>query len=827
MTHKTLDKIKSKLSPKSILKILLILFLACVLSCGAFAVYCIASAPDIGDMNVSPDGYRTTILDRDGNVLLTLSGQESNRVYVKYDDIPKDLVNAFVAIEDTRFFTHNGIDIRGILRAIFRGITRRGFSEGASTITQQLIKNNVLTGWTEEQTFADKLVRKIQEQYLAVRLEKSVSKEWILENYLNTINLGGGNWGVETASMYYFGKDVSTLNLSECAVIAGITKNPTGYNPVTNPVNNANRRKLVLKCMLNDGYIDDTQYNEALRDDVYARIANTGATHSSSVIMNYFEDALVTTLLRDLQVAYGMTEEAAWNMLYRGGLTVYSTEDPTLQQKCEKITSDSELIPNDSQTSCVLLDNATGQVLALIGGSGPKQASLIYNRALSSVRQPGSTFKIIGEYAAGLEDNAFTLGTVYDDAPYTYSDGTPISNSDGSYSGKMTVRDAIIDSNNVVALKCLQDVTLDRVWESLRSFGISTLEEDKDKYEALALGGTGNGVTNLELTSAYSVIARGGEYKEPVFYTKILDMDGNKLIQNTPESHAVISKDTARLLALAMQDVVEKGTASETAIENYVLAGKTGTTSGSKDSWMVGFSDSCTLGVWGGKDDNSPLSDMTYVKNIWKEIMAESSSPKSEDGSSEESLATAKICTKCGKLAVTGLCNASIQRDMTRDEFFREGTVPTKPCDCHEAITICSESGKVAGPYCPITEKITNVYLKEGTPGTADAEYCFPNDPDEKCSIHQSVLDIIFGSSSDANSEDSTAQNQAGPGENEQNQAGSQENEQSPAGSQGNEQNQAGSQENEQSPAGSQENEQSDSGGIEDTFRNWWNDLFS
>ena len=808
MTHKTLDKIKSKLSPKSVLKILLILFLVCFLSCGAFAVYCIASAPDIGDINVSPDGYRTTILDRDGNVLLTLSGQESNRVYVKYDDIPKDLVNAFVAIEDTRFFTHNGIDIRGILRAIFRGITRRGFSEGASTITQQLIKNNVLTGWTEEQTFADKLVRKIQEQYLAVKLEKSVSKEWILENYLNTINLGGGNWGVETASMYYFGKDVSTLNLSECAVIAGITKNPTGYNPVTNPVNNANRRKLVLKCMLNDGYIDDKQYNEALRDDVYARIADTGATHSSTVIMNYFEDALVTTLLRDLQVAYGLTEESAWNMLYRGGLTIYSTEDPILQQKCEKITSDSELIPGDSQTSCVLLDNATGQVLALIGGSGSKQASLIYNRALSSVRQPGSTFKIIGEYAAGLEDKTFTLGTVYDDAPYTYSDGTPISNSDDSYSGRITVRDAIIDSNNVVALKCLQDVTLDRVWESLRSFGISTLEEDKDKYEALALGGTGNGVTNLELTSAYSVIARGGEYKEPVFYTKILDMDGNTLIQNTSESHAVISKDTARLLALAMQDVVEKGTAQETAIENHILAGKTGTTNGSKDSWMVGFSDSCTLGVWGGKDDNSPLSDTSYVKSIWKEIMAESSSPQTESAS-EESLTTAKICTKCGKLAVSGLCNASIQGDMTRDEFFREGTVPTETCDCHESITICSESGKVAGPYCPITERITNVYLKEGTPGTADAEYCFPNDPDEKCSIHQSVLDIIFGSSSDTNSSDSNVHNQADPEGNEQNQAGYQ----------GNEQSQTGSQENEQ--------EQSDSGGIEDTFRNWWSELFS
>ncbi len=811
MALKTINIIKSKLSPKPVLKILLILFLVCFLSCGAFAVYCIAGAPDIGDISVSPDGYRTTILDRDGNVLLTLSGQESNRVYVKYDDIPKDLVNAFVAIEDSRFFTHNGIDIRGILRAIFRGITRKGFSEGASTITQQLIKNNVLTGWTEEQTFADKLVRKIQEQYLAVKLERSVSKEWILENYLNTINLGGGNWGVETAAMYYFGKDVSTLSLSECAVIAGITKNPTRYNPVTNPVNNANRRKLVLKCMLNDGYIDDKQYNEALRDDVYARIADTGATHSSTVIMNYFEDALVTTLLRDLQVAYGLTDEAAWNMLYRGGLTIYSTEDAALQQKCEKITSDAELIPNDSQTSCVLLDNATSQVLALIGGSGKKQASLIYNRALSSVRQPGSTFKIIGEYAAGLEDKAFTLGTVYDDAPYTYSDGTPIGNSDSSYSGRITVRDAIINSNNVVALKCLQEVTLDRVWESLQNFGITTLEEDKDKYESLALGGTGGGVTNLELTSAYSVIARGGEYKEPVFYTKILDMDGNTMIQNTAESHTVISEDTAHLLTLAMQDVVEKGTAQDAAIENYVLAGKTGTTSASKDSWMVGFSDICTLGVWGGKDDNTPLSDTSYVKSIWKNIMAEVSSPRTEADDSDKTLTSAKICTKCGKLAVSGLCNASIQGDMTRDEFFREGTVPTETCDCHESITICSESGKVAGPYCPITERITNVYLKEGTPGTADADFCFPNDPEEKCSIHQSVLDIIFGASSDTNSADSESH--------EQNQSDTEGNAQSQAGSQGNGQSQAGSQENEQ--------DRSDSEGIENTLRNWWSELFS
>ena len=773
---------KIRITPKSVLKALLLLCVLCFLSAGIFTIYCISGAPDISGIDVSPEGYRTTILDRNGNVLLTLSGQESNRVYVKFEDIPEDLVNAFVAIEDARFFSHHGIDMRGIFRAIFRGITRGNFSEGASTITQQLIKNNVLTGWTEEQTFTDKLVRKIQEQYLAVQLEKKVSKEWILENYLNTINLGGGNWGVETAATYYFGKDVSTLTLSECAVIAGITKNPTGYNPVTNPVNNANRRKLILNRMLSDKYISDSEYEEALRDDVYARIADTSAEHFSTVVMDYFEDALVTTLLHDLQVAYGMTEKDAWNMLYRGGLTIYSTEDPDLQKKCELLTSDPEIIIDDAQTSCVLIDNETGQILALIGGSGSKQASLLYNRAISSVRQPGSTLKVIGEYAAGLEDNTFTLGTVFDDAPYTYSDGTPISNFDNVYSGKITVRDAIINSKNIVALKCLQDVSLDRVWEMLQSFGITTLEEEKDKYEALALGGTGNGVTNLELTSAYSVIARGGKYIEPVLYTKILDMDGNTLIQNNSKSHTVISPDTAHLLTLTLQDVIKEGTAKEAAVEEKMLAGKTGTTSDSRDSWMIGFSDNFTFGVWGGKDNNSSLSDTSYVKNIWKSLMSdictldsynktkndESTVPETveeersvnspEENSQEEnsvdSLTTARICIKCGNLSVPHLCDSSIQGDMTREEFFRKGTVPTENCNCHEEITICSESGKVAGPYCPFTEHITNVYLKEGTPGTADEDYCFPYDHDDICSVHQNYWDTIFGPSGDNETSD-------------------------------------------------------------------------
>lgn len=296
----------------------------------------IDSAPDISEIDVIPTGYSTTVLANDGTEIATLVASGANRTYVTIDEIPKDLQHAFVAIEDARFYEHNGIDVYGIVRAFATGLPKLKFNQGASTITQQLIKNNVLTSWTSETSFVEKLQRKIQEQYLALQLEKKVqNKDWILENYMNSINLGSNTLGVQAASEKYFGKDVSELTLSECAVIAGITQNPSAYNPILHPKKNAKRTFKVLNDMLEQGYITQEQYQEALDDNVYDRIAE----HNSSkerVINSYFVDALIDDVYNDLVNKLGYSQTDAYKALYQGGLTIQSTQDLGLQAICDE-----------------------------------------------------------------------------------------------------------------------------------------------------------------------------------------------------------------------------------------------------------------------------------------------------------------------------------------------------------------------------------------------------------------------------------------------------------------------------------------------------------
>ena len=302
-----------------------------------------------------------------------------------------------ISIEDERFYRHPGVDLQGIARAAYRNIVAGRLSEGASTITQQLIKNNVFTDWTQEQTMIDKVSRKLQEQILAVQLERRESKEWILENYLNTINFGNGTWGVKTAAMRYFGKDISELTLSESAVLAAIPKSPVFYDPLNYPEHNRDRRILVLNKMLELGAISQEEWDEAAADNVYERIAQNHTAVEGAEIYSYFEDALINQVAEDLQQVRGCTEEEAWNLLFRGGLTVYSTQDTQLQEICETEVNREEWYTSDAQVSVVMMDPYTGQVKAIVGGRGEKDGSLILNRAVSSVRQPGSTIKVVGE----------------------------------------------------------------------------------------------------------------------------------------------------------------------------------------------------------------------------------------------------------------------------------------------------------------------------------------------------------------------------------------------------------------------------------------------
>lgn len=308
------------------------------------------NAPNIDQINVVPTGYTTNIYDKDGNLIESLIGAEANRVYVTIDEIPEVVRYSFISIEDERFYEHDGIDVRGIFRAFFSGLSQGNFDEGASTLTQQLIKNQVFDGGAED-NFMDRFIRKVQEQYLAIQLENKLDKNSILEYYLNNINLGAGTYGVQTASKRYFNKDVSELNLSEAAVIAAIAQSPTNLNPINYEDNNANRRALVLESMKNLGHCTEEEYNEAMEDDVYSRIQSVNEELDVTSYYSYFVDELIEQALEDLQEKKGYTYTQASNALYSGGLEIYATQDSKIQDIVDDVYSKEEYFPEIGKTS--------------------------------------------------------------------------------------------------------------------------------------------------------------------------------------------------------------------------------------------------------------------------------------------------------------------------------------------------------------------------------------------------------------------------------------------------------------------------------------------
>ena len=363
---------------------------------------------------------------------------------------------------------------------------------------------------------------------MSIVLEGLKDKDWILENYLNTIDLGGV-WGVEAASLKYFGRHVSDLTAAEAAALAAITKNPSIYNPIRHEDDNRERQKLVLREMYEQGYLNQWEYEEACAEDVYEtirRVAETG--ESAAPVYSWFEDAVLDAVRNDLEQFGKYSPEECWEMIYSGGLTIETTQDTAIQRVCEE---NMHILRSDAQFTVVVIEPSTGMVKGIIGARGEKTVSRALNRATSSIRQPGSTLKLLGAYSEALERGAATLGTVYEDGPTRYqTDGSTVKNSDGVYNGRMTIRQAIAKSVNTVALQCFQDVGLEAVWERLKLFGLSHLGEE-DRVEALALGGTYHGVTNLELTAAYAAIANEGIYIEPHFYTRVLDQEGHILLE--------------------------------------------------------------------------------------------------------------------------------------------------------------------------------------------------------------------------------------------------------------------------------------------------------
>lgn len=575
-----------------------------------FAAY--QSLPAVGN-NMRP-AVSSQVFDSHGRLITTLHSDQ-NRLPIDINKVPQNLQNAFIAAEDNRFYEHIGIDPIGIFRAIFANLTNRGIAQGGSTITQQLAKNAFLS---QEQT----LKRKIQEAMLALEIEHKYSKKEILEMYMNQIYFGQGAYGIQTAAKTYFNKDVNELTLTQCAMLAGLPKSPNYYSPFNN-LNEAKKRKnVVLDQMVKYGYVSAAEAEDAKNQDL-----GLSKSHQSKEADEYA--SFIDYVSQQVAKKYG--DDA----LYKEGLKIYTTMDVDKQHAAVRAMRN---LPNNytdengltqPQAAIVSIDPKTGHILAMVGGRG--QGS--FNRASMAVRQPGSAFKPF-VYLTALQHD-MTPDTTMDDQPVTYGSWSP-KNAGGSYSGTMTLSDALAHSVNTIAVQLADKVGTKNIIANAKKMGITTLDA-KDDNLAMALGGLTKGVTPLEMASAYGTFANKGVHVKPTAIVKILDRDGNVLedastLEKEETKTRVMSEREAYEMTTMLEGVIDHGTGTAAAI-GRPAAGKTGTTDDNKDAWFVGYTPDIVTAVWIGDDTGShSLGEIyggTIPAEIWKDYMSSATSDES------------------------------------------------------------------------------------------------------------------------------------------------------------------------------------------------------
>ncbi len=605
-----------------------------------------------------------------------------NRIWVSFDKMPQNLKDAFVSIEDERFYAHNGVDWKRTLGAFVNMfVDIYSSNQGGSTITQQLVKN--LTGDNDQN-----VMRKIREIMRARYLENNYDKDVILECYLNTASFSNGICGVEVASNYYFNKSVSDLNLAECAALAAIVKNPERYRPDRNPQYNAERRELVLGKMLELGKITQAEHDAALKADV--KIVADSSHLKEKEINSYFVDALIDEVVDDLVEQKNMDRSHAEINFYNGGYKIYSTVDAKIQGIVDKNFSDPKWISTSkdgqtAQASFTIMDY-NGNVLGIAGGLGEKTANRALNRATTTLRPPGSTMKPIGAYAPALENNLITYSSYYIDEPIEVKNWETGEmekwppNWYKGYEGKKTIFSAIERSVNTIPVKLVQQMGFDKPFDFLvNNFGLTTLERDSSKdltYSNLALGGSYKGVTNLELTAAYATFGNLGYYNLPRLYTKVTTQRDEPVLQTTQKTKIAMSEETAFIMnKLLLYPVYgSRGTGKEVRpyIKNTKIFAKTGTTNWQNDLWFVGGSPYYVAGCWYGYDTPAVVSDNKLALRLWGSIMQE------------------------------------IHEDLPAKEFPVSSKV--------EIHYYCEETGLVANSTCPIVEGHTGYYKKNYLP---------------------------------------------------------------------------------------------------------------
>lgn len=695
-------------------------------------------------LNLQPPKKATIFYDGEGKEFTRMYIE--NRIEIPLQKIPEILKKAIVNVEDNRFYEHSGIDLRAIARAFVVDLKGGGYIEGASTITQQLARNVLLTQKRS-------MIRKIQEAFLAISIERNYTKEEILERYLNQICFGHGAYGVEAASRLFFGKSVANLEVHQMALLVGLPKNPTGFSPYLHPKATLNRRQIVLEQMVKYGTITTEEaefYNQKPLDVI--PLSNTKRRAA------YFIDYVAKRLK-------GTINEQALSI---GGYQIYTTLDPLVQSAAEAAAATLNGGKTDSQgimqpqIAIVAIDPRTGYIKAMVGGRNYGNTQL--NRAADAHRQPGSAMKPF-VYTAAIDSRQFTPSTVMVDEEVKYQ--TPQGeyapkNYDKTFRGPITLRQALEDSVNIIAIKLVENLGPSRVLNYAKKMGLRNLVVSGEKsdlnFSSLALGGLTNGVTPLELAGAYTPLANKGIYVEPIAVLQVKDADGNIIFEDRSHKQVALPETTAYLITDMLRGVIMRGT-GRGAMINRPAAGKTGTSSDYTNAWFVGYTPDLLATVWIGNDSqripvkiNGATIGSSSAAAIWGTFMrgALELTPPSDFIPPAGIISGIEVCTESGELA-TGFCPE------TKFETYLAGTEPTIPCHIHQngpvnplnpdfningttnqppvapnsstqqkmvLVKICSKSHLLATKYCP-AEEVTTEIFPEG------------QEPTESCNVHK------------------------------------------------------------------------------------------
>lgn len=661
-------------------------------------------------------GASTNIYDKDGKLITQIGVRNSVPVDIKA--VPDLVKNAFISIEDPAFYKHHGISIRGIARSAVNDLISRSTEEGGSTITQQLVRISMLS---PEKT----IKRKIQEAALAIQVERRYTKDEILEMYLNNIYLGEGAYGIQSASQIYFAKTIDQLGLEEAALLGGLPQAPSAYNPFYDPAAALSRRNSVLDSMVRNKFISASEAENAKKKELKLETKDVaGRQYPYPYFLDYITDELI--------VKFGEAE------FYKGGLKVYTTIDTDIQLYAENAMSRTANFPSSEtdkngmmqpEGAVVVLDPHTGYIKALVGGREHTQRRQ-WNRATQTTRQPGSAFKPIVVYGPAVEYNGLGPASVVDDIPVKYGTYEP-KNYDGRYRGLITLRTAITNSVNVAAVKIMVDFV--GIENSIKFASKLGIELDPSRHGAsMALGGLDNGVTPLQMASAFGAFANQGTYIKPVAILKVEKMDGVILEQTIMKQQQVMKATTAYIITDMLKSVVESGTGTGAQLSRPV-AGKTGTTDEGKDLWFVGYTPELVTAVWIGFDQPEAMPQAyggTYPTRIWQEIMSRAlSDVPVRNFSMPSGIVTATVDGKSGLLPGQNTPGDSLVTDI-----FAEGTVPTATDTLHSYVQVCAVSGQLPTSFCPNT--VTKPLIKLPYSVSSIVEDYNLRAPTESCTVH-------------------------------------------------------------------------------------------